>query len=63
MTIREIHDRPTDVTEIPMGCRGVHESMLRAWHVVRKVEDLLRRGTPADVVLELIAEMEEINHV
>lgn len=59
MTIREIHDRATDVTEIPVGCRGVHESMLRAYHIVRKVKDLLSRKTPTDVVLELIAEMEQ----
>ncbi len=37
---------------------AVHESCLRAWSIVEKVKDVLRVGTPGEVVIELIEEME-----
>jgi hypothetical protein len=55
----EIAAIPTKVTEIPAGSTGVSESCLRAWHLVAKVKDYLRRGVPADVLLEFIDEAEE----
>lgn len=35
-----------------------HESMMRAYNILAQVKDLLERGTPASVILELITEME-----
>lgn len=37
---------------------GYHESLLRSYQIVQAVKDLLARGTPGDVVLELIQQME-----
>jgi hypothetical protein len=54
----EIAKMPTCVTEIPKGAVGVHESCFRAWHLLRKTEEYLERGVPADIVLELIDEIE-----
>lgn len=39
-------------------CVGtVHESCFRAYHTLRFVEHLLERGTPSDVVLELLRDI------
>ena len=59
MTIREIQARATCVDSIPFGSKGVHESMLRAYQILKRVRDWLTRGVPAAVILELIDEMEE----
>jgi hypothetical protein len=40
------------------GCSGVHESVLRAYQILRKVKILLELGTPSPVIIELIALME-----
>lgn len=53
-----IRQWPTSVTEIPLGCTGVHESTLRAYQILEKVKDWLHQGVPGNVVLELIAELE-----
>ena len=37
----------------------VHESMLKSYQVLEKVKDYLKRGVPADVILELIEEAYE----
>lgn len=58
MTFLEIRAMPTTVKEIPPGCVGVHESTTRAFHVARRVRDLLAKGTPSEVVLELMDLME-----
>ena len=60
MKISEIAKYPTciDRDGFSPGSTGAHESVLRSYHIVRKVKDLLQRGTPTDVVLELIEEME-----
>lgn len=58
MRISDIRNRKTTVNEIPPNCTGVHESVLRAFQILDKVKHLLHRGTPADVILELIDEME-----
>lgn len=59
MRIAEIN-RMATVVELSdyASCGGVHESVLRAYNIVNKVRDLLKRGVPADVILELIDEME-----
>lgn len=59
MQISEIQKLPVCVSEIPRGCSGVHESTLRAYHILDRTKDYLRRGVPPEVVLELIREMEE----
>jgi hypothetical protein len=58
MRIAEIAAMPRVIEAIPPGTRGVHESVLRAYQILEKAKDLMRRNTPVDVVLELIAEME-----
>jgi len=50
---------PTSVKEIPLDCKGVHESCLRSWHLLEKTRDYLRRGVPSEVVLELLWEIDE----
>ncbi len=55
MQIHQIRLMPTTVVG-DVGS-GLHESTLRAYQILIKVEDLLKRGVPTDVVLELIEEM------
>ena len=59
MNIKEISELPSTVQRIPTHGFGVHESTLRAYQILRKTKDYLKRGVPADVILELIEEMEE----
>jgi hypothetical protein len=65
--IDEIRDRPTcltpeqvksDLKEKP-SMSGWHESLLRSYHIVQKVKDMLELGTPPEVVLEIINDMEK----
>ena len=49
---------PTCVDSIPVGALGVHESCTRAYHILDKVVSYLERGVPANVVIELIKEMQ-----
>lgn len=58
MKIVDINRMPTCIETIPAGSSGVHESSLRAYHILRKAQELLALGTPSGVVLDLIAEME-----
>lgn len=58
MKIIQIHQMPTSVDEIPVGTKGVHESMLRAYQILEKAKEYLALGVPSGVVLDLIAEME-----
>lgn len=55
----EIVAFPTSVTQVPLGCTGVHESCLRAYQILAKTRDYLERGVPADVLLELIDEFSQ----
>ena len=65
MRVIEIAKMPTSITkplmkELASGsCTGIHESMLRSWHILERVKDYLRKDTPADVILELIEVMEK----
>lgn len=54
-TISEIQKIPTAYGDAP---ERVHESVMRAYHIVEKVKDYLKRGVPNDVLLELISDME-----
>lgn len=60
MNIKSISKKPTSVCSIPAGCKGVHESTLRAYQILERVKGWLEKGVPADVILELIREIEEI---
>ena len=58
MKISEIRRMRTtyDMTK-SMG--GIHESVFRSYQVLEKVKEYLRKGYPAEVILELIEVMEE----
>lgn len=56
MTLNEIRNFPTTIDTGPNLGR-VHESVLRSFQVVQKTKELLERGTPAPVLLELIEDM------
>lgn len=58
MRIIDIINMPTTIEQIPPGCKGVHESTTRAYHILEKTKWLLQEGTPPQVVLEFIEEME-----
>lgn len=49
--------------KIRTGPNGWHESLFKSFQILRAVKDLLTKGTPGDVVLELIAEMEAVEYV
>ena len=58
MKIDDIQSRPTCYESDGQKC---HESLLRAFHIVDKVKELLEKNTPPSVVLELIEQMEKPN--
>lgn len=53
-----IRGRPTSIQAHEFE-GGVHESVLRSFQILEKVKDYLKRGVPADVILELIDEAQE----
>ena len=57
----EIRKMETCIDVIPSGCKGVHESVLRAYQILRKTKELCKKGVPTDVILELIELMESKN--
>lgn len=40
-----------------------HESLFRSYHILCKVIEYLERGVPADVILELVKEMNSNENV
>ena len=63
MNIIEIAQMPTTTRDMKVstakaGTGSVHESVFRAFHILEKTKELLSKGTPPDVVLTLIGEME-----
>ena len=58
MSYDAIRRASTCIKSIPPGCRGVHESVLRGYQILSKVKELLKEGTSAGIVLELIELME-----
>jgi hypothetical protein len=57
MKLEDIRQRPTAIRlGLGAGSRW-HESVLRAFHVVDKVKDLLAKNTPAEVILEIIEDL------
>lgn len=47
-----------EIKKFPTSINNTHESCYRYFHVVEKAKEYLSRGVPADVLLELIVEME-----
>ena len=60
MNIHEISHLPTLIAVAP-GEPAIHESCGRATSIIWKVKDLLKRGCPNDILLELIEVMEYRN--
>ena len=66
MKLHEIRALPTmlrtevilsELREFPKTS-GWHESNLKAWQILAKVKEYMRRGTPSDVILEIIEDLE-----
>lgn len=49
----------TEIKHLPTTYKGGHESILKAYQTLQKVKDYLKRKCPADIILELIEEVEE----
>lgn len=60
MKFSEIRAQETsmDKDQLSYGATGWHESVLRSYHIVQKIKELLQRNTPADVILEIIEDLE-----
>lgn len=58
MSLIEIAAMPTTVDRIPEHCRGVHESVLRAYNILALVKRWLKDGAPASIILEVIDDLE-----
>lgn len=56
MTLDEIRKTPT-IIDTGANSGRVHESVLRSFFILEKVQELLTKQTPAEVILELIADM------
>lgn len=58
MKISEIRQQPQTYTGIS-GHDSVHESVLRSYHIVGKVREMLEKGWPNEAILYIIELMEE----
>lgn len=58
--IRAIGELPTCFVDVERG--KCHESILRAWSILNEVKYLLREAVPANVILELIEDMEDASY-
>lgn len=47
-----------DIRRMPTTLDMVHESVFRSYHVLEKVQELLRQQTPARVILEVIEDLQ-----
>lgn len=43
------------------GCSGFHESLLRSYHILELVKELLEINTPSEVILQVISLNETAN--
>jgi len=55
--LADIRKMPTVLREIEPGSRGAHESLLRSYHILANVEELLGEETPSGVILEIIEDL------
>ena len=60
-TFYEIRDLPV-IVETESGDH-IHESTLKAWNILERVKDWIKRGVPGDVILELIEEMSVVGGI
>lgn len=58
MKISEIKNFATTLGTGPNSGR-YHESIFRSYQILEKVKELLRLGTPGEVVLEIIKDIED----
>lgn len=60
MDYLKIRDLPTVIDEefLSLGAKGIHESVLRSYHILEKVKFLLQEGCSSAVILEIIELME-----
>lgn len=54
MTLREIRVMPQT---IEAGETKIHESVVRTYHVLNKVMELVQKNVPSDVIVELWEDM------
>lgn len=61
MTLAEIRATPTIVDTRELASddtyHRIHESTLRSFHIVNKVQELLEANTPAPVLLQIIEDL------
>jgi len=57
VTLAEIRAMPTVIRGIEAGATGAHESLLRSYHIVQKVQELLVQETPPAIILEIIEDL------
>ena len=62
MKLNEIRKQPTTTGEMirDVGERDprIHESVFRSFHIVDKIKELLKKGTPPDVLIEIIEDLQ-----
>lgn len=49
-----VRAQPTTLETIPAGARGVHESVLRSFQILRQVKTMLARGDSNDTIQDFI---------
>lgn len=59
--LRGVLNMPTvmDTKDVPNNAKGIHESVFRSYHIVEYVRELLERGVPGDVVLDILKSLQE----
>lgn len=60
MTIKELMSMPVSINAnlYRDGCSGYHESLMQSYHLLGFALDLLRRGTPGEVVIQIVKEIQ-----
>ena len=48
------------LASMPTVLNNMHESLFRSYHALRKIKELLAKGTPGDVVLAIISEIDNL---
>ena len=59
MTFQQIRDMPTTIGTGPGGPR-YHESILRSYHALIKVQELCQKNCPNEVLWELIEDIRSL---
>lgn len=48
------------LASMPTVLNNMHESLFRSYHSLRMIKELLAKGTPGDVVLAIISEIDNL---